>query len=380
MWPTVAARDNGRVALELNRGFAHLKFSASRLRRSPEERIRLTDLSHGAGCACKIGPGELREVLATLPPEVDPAVLVGGGTYDDAGVYRLSDELALVQTVDFFTPIVDEPRDFGRIAAANALSDVYAMGGRPLTALNLVGFSLERVGAEVLAEILAGGAEVARQAGVAIVGGHSIDDPEPKYGLAVTGVVHPDRVVRNSTARAGDVLFLTKPVGGGAVTTAAKRAIATPEVVRACTEVMATLNADAAAAAVSVGPSAMTDVTGFGLLGHLHEMAMASGLEAQVDSRAVPAIDGARELLAAGAVAGGSRRNREWVEPHVRWADAVSEPVRALLCDAMTSGGLLVAAPGDHAGAMANALAAAAPASARIGALSGGEPGRIAVH
>jgi selenide,water dikinase len=359
MCRTVTGGDNGCVALE-----------------AP---IRLTDLSHGAGCACKIGPGELREVLATLPREAHADLLVGADTYDDAGVFRLSDELALVQTVDFFTPIVDDPRDFGRIAAANALSDVYAMGGRPLTALNLVGFSLERVGGGVLAEILAGGAEVARRAGVAIVGGHSIDDPEPKYGLAVTGVVHPGRLVRNSTAQAGDVLFVTKPVGGGAVTTAAKHGTAPVEAVRECTAVMTTLNGDAAAAALSVGPSAMTDVTGFGLLGHLHELATASGVEARVSAGAVPALGSAIDLLAAGAVAGGSRRNREWVEPHVDWDDAVPEPVRALLCDAMTSGGLLVAVPADRAAEMEEALEAAAPATARIGALGAGDPGRISV-
>ena len=344
-----------------------------------EAPIRLTDLSHGAGCACKIGPGELREVLAGLPRSVDADVLVGAETYDDAGVYRLSDELAIVQTVDFFTPIVDDPRDFGRIAAANALSDVYAMGARPVTALNLLGFSLERLGGDVLAQILAGGAEVTRGAGVTIVGGHSIDDPEPKYGLAVTGVVHPERVVRNSTARAGDALFLTKPIGGGAVTTGAKRGIAAPEVVRACTDVMVGLNANAAAAALTVGPSAMTDVTGFGLLGHLHEMALASGVEARVEASAVPVLEGAAKLLADGALAGGSRRNREWVEPHVRWADEVAEPERALLCDAMTSGGLLIAVPADRAAAMAEALTNAAPAGARIGALAAGEPGRISV-
>ena len=337
-----------------------------------EAPIRLTDLSHGAGCACKIGPGELREVLAALPRNRDADVLVGAETYDDAGVYRLSDELALVQTVYFFTPIVDDPRDFGRIAAANALSDVYAMGARPVTALNLVGFSLERLGGEVLAQILAGGAEVTRRAGVTIVGGHSIDDPEPKYGLAVTGVVHPERVVRNSTARPGDALFLTKPIGGGAVTTGAKRGIAAPEVVRECTDVMTALNAEAAAAALTVGPSAMTDVTGFGLLGHLHELTLASGVEARVEAGAVPALNGAVELLGAGAVAGGSRRNREWVEPHVRWDDAVPEPVRALLCDAMTSGGLLIAVAPERAAAME-------AAGARIGTLAAGVPGRIAV-
>ena len=217
------------------------------------------------------------------------------------------------------------------------------------------------------------------EAGVTIVGGHSIDDPEPKYGLAVTGVVHPDRVVRNSTARPGDALFLTKPIGGGAVTTAAKRGIGAGGGRARCTDVMMTLNASAAAAALTVGPSAMTDVTGFGLLGHLHEMALASGVEARVEASAVPVLEGAVELLAAGALAGGSRRNREWVEPHVRWADEVAEPVRALLCDAMTSGGLLIAVPADRAAAMGEALANAAPAAARIGALAGGEPGRISV-
>jgi len=335
---------------------------------------RLTDLSHGAGCACKIGPGELREVLAGLPRPAHPDLLVGAETYDDAGVFRISDDLALVQTVDFFTPIVDEPRDFGRIAAANALSDLYAMGARPLTALNLVAFSLESLGGDVLAEILAGGAEIAAQAGVTIVGGHSIDDPEPKYGLAVTGTVHPEQVVRNSTARPGDVLFLTKPVGGGAVTTAAKRRTAPADAIRECTDVMTTLNAEAAAAALAVGPSAMTDVTGFGLLGHLHELSLASGVEARVSASAVPALGGALDLLAAGAVAGGSRRNREWVEPHTEWDAAVPEPMRALLCDAMTSGGLLVAARPDRAGAMAEALG-----GGPIGALAAGESGRIAV-
>ncbi len=344
-----------------------------------DAQVRLTDLSHGAGCACKIGPGQLREVLARLPAQHNPALLVGSETCDDAGVYRISDELALVQTVDFFTPIVDDPRDFGRIAAANALSDVYAMGAEPLTALNLVAFSLERHGPETLARILAGGAEVAAEAGVPIVGGHSIDDPEPKYGMAVTGVVHPRAVVRNSTGRAGDVLFLTKPIGGGAVTTAAKRGLADEHIVRRCTEVMTTLNAAAARAAVSVGPSAMTDVTGFGLLGHLHELALGSGVAARVKASAVPVIEGSLDLLEAGALAGGSRRNREWLAPHVRFADTLDEPRRALLCDAMTSGGLLVAAPPERAGEMEFALAGAAPQSARVGTLHAGPAGRIAV-
>jgi selenide,water dikinase len=330
---------------------------------------RLTEFAHGAGCACKIGPGELGQIVAALPRSSDPALLVGAETRDDAAVFRIADELALVHTVDFFTPIVDDPYDFGRIAAANAISDIYAMGARPLTALNLVAFSLDRLGPSVLAEVLRGGADVAAVAGVAIAGGHSIDDPEPKYGMAVTGVAHPDRIVRNSTARPGDALFLTKAIGGGAVTTAAKRRIASDQVVDECIDVMTTLNAGGAAAAVEAGATAMTDVTGFGLLGHLHELSIASGVTARVESHQVPVIGGALDLIEAGAIAGGSRRNREWVEPQVEFDAEVPEPMRALLCDAMTSGGLLVAVPPGRE--MAGA--------ARIGVLEAGTPGRLLV-
>src|SRR5689334_15350378 len=250
--------------------------------------VALTSLSHGAGCACKIGPGDLHALLGELRRSTDPAMLVGSETADDAGVYRVSDELAIVQTVDFFTPIVDDPFDFGRVAAANAVSDVYAMGARPVTALNLVAFSLEQLGTDTLREILRGGAAIAEEAGFAIVGGHSIDDPEPKYGMALTGVAHPERVVRNSTARAGDRLFLTKPLGAGAISTAAKRGVAGGALIARATDVMTTLNDRAAEAALAVGPSAMTDVTGFGLLGHLRELSLASGVSARVDVAAVP--------------------------------------------------------------------------------------------
>lgn len=342
--------------------------------------VPLTSLSHGAGCACKIGPGDLRALLAELPRASDPALLVGSETADDAGVYRLTDELALVQTVDFFTPIVDDARDFGRIAAANALSDVYAMGGRPLTALNLVAFSLEQLGAETLAEILRGGAEIAAEAGVAIVGGHSIDDPEPKYGLAVTGVVHPERVVRNSTAGPGDQLFLTKPLGAGAISTAAKRGLADSPLVERATGVMTTLNGAAAAAALTVGPSAMTDVTGFGLLGHLHELSLASGVSARVEAAAVPAIEGVLALLEGDGISGGNRRNREFASSFTAWAETVPEPRRALLGDPMTSGGLLVAVPAARAGEMWEALREAAPATAAVGSLGEGVAGAIAVE
>jgi selenide,water dikinase len=332
---------------------------------------RLTELSHGAGCACKLPPGLVHDLLADVPRRSGPELLVGTETGDDAAVYRVSDDLAIVSTVDFFTPIVDDPYDFGRVAATNALSDVYAMGGTPLTALNLVAYPHERLGREPLRAILRGGADAAAAAGVAIVGGHSIDDAEPKYGLAVTGIVHPDRVVRNSTARAGDALFLTKPVGGGVVSTAMKRGLAPPAAAAAALRAMTALNRDAAAAALAAGPSAMTDVTGFGLLGHLRELCEGSGVGAEVSAAAVPAIDGVMELLRAPEppIAGGSRRNREWVSPIVDWAEDVDEEHRWLLCDAMTSGGLLVAAPADSG----------APGT-RIGSVLAGPAGRIAVR
>jgi selenide,water dikinase len=331
---------------------------------------RLTELSHGAGCACKLPPGLVHGLLDGIPRPAWPDLVVGHETADDAAVYRVADDLAIVTTVDFFTPIVDDPYDFGRVAATNALSDVYAMGATPLTALNLVAFPIETLGREVLTEILRGGSDVAAAAGVAIVGGHSIDDAEPKYGLAVTGTVHPDRVVRNSTARPGDALFLTKPVGGGVVSTALKRGLAPESTAAAALDVMTTLNRDAAAAAVAAGAHAMTDVTGFGLLGHLHELCVASGVAAELSASAVPAIDGVPELLASPEppVAGGTRRNRDWVSPWVEWPDQLSEEGRWLLCDAMTSGGLLIAAP-DGSGAP----------GVRIGRLVDGRGGHIAV-
>src|SRR3954471_19686591 len=332
---------------------------------------KLTSLSHGAGCACKIPPDVLHPLLAELPRSDDPALLVGHESADDAAVYQVSESLAIVTTVDFFTPIVDDPYDFGRIAATNALSDVYAMGANPLTALNLLAYSLEELGEGPLREILRGGADVAAEAGVAIVGGHSIDDREPKYGLAVTGAVDPRRMVRNSTARAGDALYLTKPIGGGVASTAVKRGVASKTLLANTIDVMTTLNRDASVLALASDVSAMTDVTGFGLLGHLHEMALGSGLAAEVDASAVPAIQGVMRLLRRDEppIAGGTRRNREWVEPWVEWDGGVPEERRWLLCDAMTSGGLLIAAqPGTGA------------PGAPIGRVVEGEAGRIAVR
>jgi selenide,water dikinase len=333
--------------------------------------VSLTSLSHGAGCGCKLLAAAIGPLLAGLPTHADPNVLVGFETSDDAGVYRLRDDLALVHTVDFFTPIVDDPFDFGRIAATNALSDIYAMGATPITALNLVAFSLESVGGEVLSEILRGGAAIAEEAGVAILGGHSIDDPEPKFGMAVTGVAHPNEIIRNTTGEPGDALVLTKPLGAGVVSTAVKRGLEAP--LAAAVEVMTTLNRDAAAAALAAGAHAMTDVTGFGLLGHLHELALGSGLAAELDAAAVPAIPGVLELLLAageGAVAGGTRRNREHAEQFTSFDDDVSEERRWLVCDAMTSGGLLIALPGERAGQLPGAV---------IGRLSAGEAGAITV-
>ena len=261
------------------------------------EAVPLTSLSHGAGCGCKLPASALLPIVRGLPAATSPDLLVGSATGDDAAVWRISDELALVQTVDFFTPVVDDPYDFGRIAAANALSDVYAMGGRLLMALNLVAWPLEQLGAETLGEVLLGGIDVVRAAGAEVVGGHSIDDPEPKYGLAVTGVVHPDRAITNAGGRAGDALVLTKPLGAGAVVTARKRGQADDALLARAVSAMAALNAQAGAAAVAAGASAMTDVTGFGLLGHLHGLARESGLAARVDAGAVPALDGAQGVL-----------------------------------------------------------------------------------
>src|SRR3954447_13674049 len=302
----------------------------------------LTSLSHGAGCGCKLSAADLRTILAGLPAPTDPRVLVAAGTADDAGVVALSDELAIVQTVDFFTPIVDDPYAFGRIAATNALSDVYAMGGRPVSALNLVAFPLATLGAETLAEILRGGADAVAAAGAALVGGHSIDDPEPKYGLAVTGVVDPRAVLTNAGGRPGDALVLTKPLGAGVVATALKRGLADAALVERAIEVMTTLNDRAADQARAAGAHALTDVTGFGLLGHVHELAAASGVAAEIDAAAVPAIDGVLELLATdAAIAGGSRRNRADAETFTTFADVVGEPHLRLVCDAETSSGLL---------------------------------------
>lgn len=332
----------------------------------------LTSLSHGAGCGCKIGAAQLGPIVAKLPVPTDPRVLASAATADDAGVIRLTPDLALVHTADFFTPIVDDPYAFGRIAATNALSDVYAMGGRPLTAMNIVAFPLQLLGPEVLAEILRGGLDVVKEAGALLVGGHSIKDDEPKYGLAVTGLVNPARMVTNAGGRPGDVLVLTKPLGVGAIVTARKRGNADDALLRRAVEVMVTLNAEAAQAAVAAGAHAMTDVTGFGLLGHLHNVCRESGLAAELDAAAVPAIEGVEALLADEAgVSGGSRRNAEWAAEWARIDPGVAPWRARLVTDATTSGGLLIALPADAAGAVPGAV---------VGRLVEGAAGTIAVR
>ena len=302
--------------------------------------VRLTQYARGGGCACKIPPGELEEAVARLIPAQRPAdLLIGVEHGDDAAVVAISDGRAVVATADFFTPVVDDAYTFGRIAAANALSDVYAVGGEPLVALNLLGWPREVLSADLAAEVLRGGFEVASAAGCHVAGGHSIDDPEPKYGMAVTGLADPARLLRIDAGRPGVPLSLTKPIGSGVLNARHK---ATGETFPAAIEVMTTLNGRASRAALAAGIGCATDVTGFGLLGHLYKLARASGVTAIVDSAAVPLIDGAADAVAAGYIPGGSRRNLDWVAPHGDFG-SVSEDMLILLADAQTSGGLLVA-------------------------------------
>ncbi|MEV0705015.1 selenide, water dikinase SelD [Saccharopolyspora sp. NPDC050389] len=303
--------------------------------------IRLTQYAHGGGCACKIPPGELESVLSGLTPVVErpnAELVVGLETGDDAAVVRTDGGQAIVATTDFFTPVVDDPYDWGRIAATNALSDVYAMGGTPILAVNLLGWPRDVLPFELAAEVLRGGCDAAGAAGCHVGGGHSVDDPEPKYGLAVTGLVEPDRLLRNDTARPGLPLSLTKPLGIGVLNTRHK---STGERFEQAIDAMTTLNRDAAAAAARAGAVCATDVTGFGLLGHLFKTMRASGTSAEIDVAAVPYLDGARDAVRAGFVSGGTRRNLDWVRPHLDPGSAPEEDL-LLLADAQTSGGLLV--------------------------------------
>ena len=298
---------------------------------------RLTQYTHGGGCACKIPPGELEEIVAGLIGDAAKNVLVGLDAGDDAAVVSIEGDVALIATADFFTPVVDDPYDWGRIAAANALSDVYAMGGRPLVAVNLLGWPRDVLPLDLVREVLRGGLDIARTAGCVVGGGHSVDDPEPKYGMAVTGTADPQRLLRIDRARAGLPISLTKPLGVGVLNNRHK---ATGEVFPQAVDCMTRLNRDAAAAALATGVEAATDVTGFGLLGHLYKMVRASGVGVVVDAAAVPYLDGAREALRDGFVSGGTKRNLDWVRP--RLESTLPEDELLLLADAQTSGGLLL--------------------------------------
>ncbi|WP_018665256.1 selenide, water dikinase SelD [Heyndrickxia acidiproducens] len=344
------------------------------------EKIKLTSLTTKGGCGCKIGPADLQQVMRTLPQTLpDSNLLVGLDTSDDAGVYRLTDDLAIVQTVDFFTPIVDEPYSFGQVAAANAISDIYAMGGTPLTALNIVAFPISTLPKQILAEILRGAGDKLKEAGVTLVGGHSIDDKEPKFGLAVTGKIHPDRIRTNAGAKPGDRLILTKPIGVGISTTSIKRGLLSETEIERVTAVMATLNKNAADISQGYTVHASTDVTGFGLLGHATEMAQGSKTGLHIFKDKVPVLSRVRELAEQGAVPGGTKNNFAHVESSVDFPDHMDQIEKWILCDAVTSGGLLLAVDGSEAERLLNELVRAGVEAAIIGEVVSEHPGRIRV-
>jgi selenide, water dikinase len=305
-----------------------------------------------------MGPADLDQALCGLEIPFDANILAGVAGSEDAGVYRLSDELALVQTVDFFTPIVDDPRIFGRVAAANSLSDVYAMGGRPITAMNVVCFPSKKLGIAVLRGILEGGLDILKQAGVALVGGHSVDDDEPKYGLSVSGLIHPDRIMTNSGLKPGDRLVLTKAVGTGVIATASKADLASPESTEAMVRSMCALNKEASEVAVRAGVRACTDITGFGLAGHLVEMARASGCRIRIRARSVPILSGALEAASMGMVPAGAYGNRTFFASWITMDESVPTAIADLMFDPQTSGGLVLAIPPAQADAFVHALQA----------------------
>ena len=321
---------------------------------------------------------ELAQVLRHLVPIVDEHVLVDASTGDDAAVYALGDGRALVVTLDFFTPLVDDPYDFGRIAAANALSDVYAMGAEPLFVLNLLAFPRALLGDGLAEEIIRGGSDTAREAGVPIMGGHSVDDPEPKYGLVAVGEVQVDELVTNAAAEAGDLLVLTKAIGTGVVATAIKAEAASDAATTAAVKSMTVLNREAATAMKRVGVRAATDVTGYGLLGHLSNLLLQSGVAAEIVAENVPVLPGVSELIIAGHIPGGTRRNLEDLEDRVEFGDQ-NETIRLILADAQTSGGLLISVPEERAEELMELLEAAGPVAAMIGRVTDGAPGTIKV-
>jgi cysteine desulfurase len=345
------------------------------------EQIRLTQFTHGLGCACKLRPQVLEQVLAEMPVPIDRNVLVGTDTADDAAVYRIDEKTAIVQTVDFFTPVVDDPFQFGAIAAANSLSDIYAMGGRPLFALSIVGFPSNRLPISVLQQILNGALAKAEEAGIAIIGGHTVEDPEPKFGLAVSGIIDPDEVITNRDAEPGDMLILTKPIGTGILATGLKQQLLERDQSEKLVETMSGLNKAAAEAMQQVGVSACTDVTGFGLLGHLMEMMTGSDMSAEIRAGEVKLLPGVVELATSGVVPGGTTNNMEYTSPSVRYGKNVPDITRVLLNDAQTSGGLLISVPEEKTSRLMDLLREGGVAAATvIGRV--GRPGdvRITVH
>lgn len=382
---------NGTTSQEVDRAVRIVADAVKRLRPSAgevhiaaereQQEFKLTAYTHGLGCACKLRPQQLEKILAALPVPVDPALMVGTNTADDAAVYRLSDELAIVQTVDFFTPIVDDPYCFGAISAANSLSDIYAMGARPLFALNIVGFPSNRLPMSVLEKIVEGALDKAEEAGIPVVGGHTVDDTEPKFGLAVTGLVHPERLLRNNAAQPGDALVLTKPLGVGIISTAAKRGVADAEDIRTAVEVMIALNRTACERMLDSGAHACTDITGFGLLGHMHEMSFGSGVDVEVSARSVPVLEAAVKYASAGIVPGGTINNLEYVMKRVHFEEGISKVTQLLLADAQTSGGLLVSLPEDKAEILLAALhEEGVGGAAKIGRITGKGSGKIYIR
>ena len=345
------------------------------------EEVRLTSLVEKAGCASKINQNDLKLVLAGLPEVIDPNVLVGTNTCDDAGVYEIDKNTALVQTVDVFTPSVDDPYTFGQVAAANSLSDVYAMGGKPLTALSIIGFPIETISPRVMTQILRGGMDKMREAGVVIIGGHSINDQDPKFGYAVTGVVNPNRVIANNTAKPGDVLILTKPLGVGIISFAGQMGRASESALAAAAKSMTELNKAASEAMIEVGVSAATDVTGFGLLGHLGEMVRQSGVTAELWADSIPVFDEVLDYVSQAMISGGIERNIEHSAQFVSVEEGVGEEMTYVLYDPQTSGGMLISVSEEKAGALVSRLNERGTACAQIiGRIVGKSNGEITVR
>ncbi|MFN2304191.1 MAG: selenide, water dikinase SelD [Anaerolineales bacterium] len=342
--------------------------------------MKLTHYTHGLGCACKLRPQALEKVLANLPPSIDPRALVDASTNDDAAVYQISADLAVVQTVDFFTPIVDDPYWFGAISAANSISDIYAMGAQPAFALNIVGFPSNRLPLSVLEEILHGAQDKAQEAGITILGGHTVDDSEPKFGMAVTGFVHPEKILRNSTAQPGDALILTKPLGLGILTTALKKGLVDIATEEKTIQIMAALNKDAAECLQDFPVNACTDVTGFGLLGHLREMTLGSKVDAQIIVEAVPILSEAREFASMNVIPGGTLNNLEFVKPYVQFDHDLSTIDQLLLADAQTSGGLLISLPENQSKALLSKLTTKGIQAAIIGRVISSGSGKITIE